>query len=371
MSVWGVASWGPAVETAPEGLAATKSACADSDQLGFSGDKHMVAPHPVSPRRRTSWPQALRRGFNRWPTPLASQPTSPFATHLAPRSSPVGEGRVGAAGAPLPSPFAAQSSVAWERSEAINVENLTKTFEVRPVLRRVNFSVAAGERVTLLGPNGAGKTTLLRILATLAQPTSGRVVVAGYDLRDDANEARWRIGYVGHQTGLYDELTARENLLFFARMFGLRDGARRADALLTRVGLRARANERVTRFSRGQAQRLALARAILHDPDVLLLDEPDTGLDEDALTLLTELLDERAEAGQTSLFTTHQLARGLAQSDRALILVGGRAVYDGPSAALDVATVRAYYAGKADDADSGEYEYAAEDATDEDEGGAQ
>jgi len=249
---------------------------------------------------------------------------------------------------------------------AILVTHLTKSFDARPILRRVSFLLAAGQRLTLLGPNGAGKTTLLRILATLAQPTGGRVVVAGCDLSDEANEARWRIGYVGHQTGLYDELTARENLLFFARMFGLRDGARRADALLARVGLRARASDRVAAFSRGQAQRLALARAILHEPTVLLLDEPDTGLDEDALTLLAELLAERAEAGQTTLFTTHQLARGLAQSDRALILVGGRVAYDGPSAALDVAAVRAYYAGKADDADE-EYgeEYAAYDDPDD------
>jgi len=234
--------------------------------------------------------------------------------------------------------------------EAIVVERLSKAFDARPILRRVSFALEAGQRLALLGPNGAGKTTLLRILATLAKPTDGRVVVAGCDLSEDANEARWRIGYVGHQTGLYDELTARENVLFFARMFGLPDGARRADALLTRVGLRARANDRVAAFSRGQAQRLALARAILHEPEVLLLDEPDTGLDEDALTLLSELLAERAAAEQTTLFTTHQLARGLAQSDRALILVGGRVAYDGPSAALDVPSVRAHYAGRADNA---------------------
>lgn len=233
---------------------------------------------------------------------------------------------------------------------AIIVERLTKTFEVRPVLRRVSFSLAAGQRLALLGPNGAGKSTLLRILATLAQPTAGRVVVADCDLREDADEARWRIGYVGHQTGLYDDLTACENLLFFARMYGLRDGAARADALLHRVGLRARANDRVRAFSRGQSQRLALARGTIHQPEVLLLDEPDTGLDEDALTLLADLLDERASQGQATLFTTHQLARGLAQSDRTLILVGGRVAYDGPSAALDVAAVRAYYAGEANEA---------------------
>lgn len=281
-------------------------------------------------------------------TPVVA-PIPPTTTHHATQRH-ARLPRVPARDANLPSPAAAGEAPGVGEPDVL-VTCLTKSFDARPILRRVSFSLAAGQRLTLLGPNGAGKTTLLRILATLTTPTGGRVAVAGCDLRGAADEARWHIGYVGHQTGLYDELTARENLLFFARMFGLRDGARRADALLARVGLRTRANDRVAAFSRGQAQRLALARAILHEPAVLLLDEPDTGLDEDALNLLTELLAERAQAGQTTLFTTHQLARGLAQSDRALILVGGRVAFDGPSAALDVAQVRAYYAGEADDAD--------------------
>jgi heme ABC exporter ATP-binding subunit CcmA len=231
--------------------------------------------------------------------------------------------------------------------QAIVVERLTKVFDARPVLRGVSFTLGQGRTLALLGPNGAGKSTLLRILATLSRPTGGRVTVMGHDLAREANAARWAIGYLGHQTGLYDELTARENLLFFARMYGLRDGAKRADALLARVGLRARANDRVGKFSRGQAQRLALARGMLHDPAVLLLDEPDTGLDEDALALLSELLDERTRQGQTTLFTTHQLARGLAQSHQTLVLLRGRVAYDGPSAALDLAAVRDLYGGEA------------------------
>ncbi|HLY29839.1 MAG TPA: ABC transporter ATP-binding protein, partial [Ktedonobacterales bacterium] len=140
------------------------------------------------------------------------------------------------------------------RTLAIVAERITKVFDARRVLREVSFTLEQGRALALLGPNGAGKTTLLRILATLAKPTSGRVVVAGCDLAREATAARWAIGYVGHQTGLYDELTARENLLFFARMYGLRDGAKRAETLLTWVGLRTRANDLVRTFSRGQAQ---------------------------------------------------------------------------------------------------------------------
>ena len=163
----------------------------------------------------------------------------------------------------------------------------------------------------MLGPNGAGKTTLLRILTTLAKPSAGRVLVEGLDAVTEANDVRRVVGYVGHQPHLYDELTARENLLFFARMYGLRDGARRAAKLLERVGLTAKAAQPVRTLSRGQAQRLALARGILHDPRLLLLDEPDTGLDDDANALLAALIRERANDGLTTIFTTHNLERGL------------------------------------------------------------
>jgi ABC-type multidrug transport system ATPase subunit len=162
----------------------------------------------------------------------------------------------------------------------------------------------------------------------------------------DAHEARRIIGYVGHQPHAYEELTARENLLFFARMYGLRDSAARAAALLERVGLGARANDRVRAFSRGQAQRLALARGIIHEPAVLLLDEPDTGLDQEALALLERLITERRERGQATVLTTHNLERGLRLADDALTLVRGRIAYAGAAAALDVAAVERLYAGE-------------------------
>jgi heme ABC exporter ATP-binding subunit CcmA len=228
---------------------------------------------------------------------------------------------------------------------AVEAVGLGKLFDVRPVLRGVSFTVPAGGTLALLGPNGAGKTTLLRILATLAKPSSGEAFVAGLDVQRDADLVRRVIGYVGHQPYVYEDLTVEENLLFFARMYGLRDGKTRARALLDRVGLRAKACDRVRTLSRGQLQRLALARGILHAPEVLLLDEPDTGLDEDASALLADLIAERAADGQTTIFTTHQIERGLRMSDEALALVGGRVAYAGPSAELDVAAVRALYAG--------------------------
>ncbi|MEO7003374.1 MAG: heme ABC exporter ATP-binding protein CcmA, partial [Ktedonobacterales bacterium] len=238
-----------------------------------------------------------------------------------------------------------QASHAQEQPQpvAIRVERLTKTFEARPIVRNVSFTLPTGETLALLGPNGAGKSTLLRMLAALSKPTSGSITLAGYDLDDEANVARRNIGYVGHSLSLYDELTARENLLFYARMYGLRDGAERANGLLALVGLKTRANERVRNLSRGQQQRLALARALLHDPAILLLDEPDTGLDDEAIALLETMLAERRARGQTTVLTTHNLERGLSLSDRALVLLGGRVAHDGPSAALAADDVRALY----------------------------
>ena len=231
-----------------------------------------------------------------------------------------------------------------EQPTAVDVARVRKAYGLRPVLRDVSFGVVAGQCVAVLGPNGAGKTTLLRILATLTRPTRGSVTIAGYDALHEAQEVRRVVGYVGHTPLLYDELTAKENLLFFARMYGLPDGEARADALLKRVGMRSRANDRAGTFSRGQAQRVALARGILHDPLVLLLDEPDTGLDEDAIRLLHDLIAERGAAGKTTLLTTHTLERGLAWSDAAVVLTDGRVAYAGPSDEMTLPDLRLLYA---------------------------
>ena len=226
---------------------------------------------------------------------------------------------------------------------SVAVSNVGKLFDVRPILRDVSFTIPTGVAVALFGPNGAGKTTLLRVLATLVKPTVGHAEIEGRDVVAEARDVRRLVGYVGHQPHVYDELTARENLLFFARMYGLRDGPARATKLLEWVGLTAKANERARALSRGQTQRLALARGVLHEPRILLLDEPDTGLDDDANALLRRLIEDRSATGLTTLFTTHHLESGLALSERALVLVGGRIVYAGASRELSAAAIHDLY----------------------------
>src|SRR5258708_3593369 len=160
----------------------------------------------------------------------------------------------------------------------IETRSLKKSFGLRPVLRGVDLEVAPGECLALMGPNGAGKTTLLRILATLSKPSAGAVIVAGLPLPAAAGQVRRRLGVVAHQTLLYSDLTAEENLQFYARLYGLADARPRIAAVLEQVGLAHRRHDLVRTFSRGMQQRLAIARALLHDPEVLMFDEPDTGL---------------------------------------------------------------------------------------------
>lgn len=209
----------------------------------------------------------------------------------------------------------------------INVHGLTKSFGPRAALAGVSLTVEVGEFVTLVGPNGAGKTTLLRILATLARPTSGTVQIAGLDPLKNGEQARRQIGFLSHRTLLYDDLTAEQNLRFYARMYDLNDETR-ITSLLERVGLAARRRDLVRTFSRGMQQRLSVARAVLHRPQVLLLDEPYTGLDPNAAQVLTGLLTGLAEDGCTVLLTTHNLERGLALGQRVVVLSRGRVVYD-------------------------------------------
>ena len=220
----------------------------------------------------------------------------------------------------------------------IEVRGLSKSFGPRAALAGVDLSVAAGEFTTLVGPNGAGKTTLLRILATLACPSSGTVRVAGLDLVRAGIEVRRRVGFLSHRTLLYDDLTAEQNLNFYAQMYDLDDGPARVDDLLKRVRLVTRRDDLVRTFSRGMQQRLAVARAVLHRPQLLLLDEPYTGLDPVAVQVLTALLAELAGDGCTILLTTHDLARGLEVGQRLVVLAHGGVVYDVPRAGVDLAS---------------------------------
>jgi heme exporter protein A len=191
----------------------------------------------------------------------------------------------------------------------IEVRKLIKRFGSKIVLRGLDFQVQEGEFVALLGPNGAGKTTFLRILASLAQPTLGAIRVAGYSLPGQAAAVRRRLGVVSHLPLLYGDLTAEENLRFYGRMYDVPGLGARIDEVLEMVGLSARRRDLVRTFSRGMQQRLAIGRAILHDPDVLLFDEPHTGLDQDACDMLDTLLREVAARGRTVVMTSHDLAR--------------------------------------------------------------
>ena len=191
----------------------------------------------------------------------------------------------------------------------IEVKKLVKRFGLKNVLRGLDFQVREGEFVAILGPNGAGKTTFLRILASLSRPTMGELRIAGYRLPMQAAAVRARLGVVSHQPLLYGDLTAEENLRFYGRMYGLPALDRRLDEVLELVGLAPRRRDLVRTFSRGMQQRLAIGRAILHDPDVLLFDEPHTGLDQDACNMLDTLLREVAAQGRTVVMTSHDLAR--------------------------------------------------------------
>lgn len=225
---------------------------------------------------------------------------------------------------------------------AITATGLERRFGSFRVLRGLDLSVPRASVLALFGPNGAGKTTLLRILAGLASPTRGRVTILGRPAPADAHTRR-RIGVVSHETFLYGDLTARENLAYYGRLYGIAD-AGRIEALLERVGLARAAERRVRAFSRGMAQRLALARATLHRPEILLLDEPFTGLDPQGAEVLSRMLHEERTRGATIVLTTHDFERGLAVADRACVLAGGRMSWSSEGALPTPQAMAAIYA---------------------------
>ena len=208
----------------------------------------------------------------------------------------------------------------------ISIRQLTKTYGRFRALHRVDMEVAPGSFLALFGPNGAGKSTLLGIIAGLVRPSRGQVLLDGDEITGDRDESLGeRIGALSYQTYLYDELTVRENLRFYGKLYGIKNSEERIEELLRTVGMDARAGSPVRTLSRGMRQRVALARALLHDPDVLLLDEPYSGLDQDALVMLKTILTAR---NKTILLVTHDLARGLESADRVAILNRGRLVFE-------------------------------------------
>jgi heme exporter protein A len=223
----------------------------------------------------------------------------------------------------------------------IETRRLVKAFGSRAILKGVDLTVAEGEFLTLVGPNGAGKTTLINVISTLSKPTGGQVRVGGYDLAQGAVEVRRQIGVVSHKTLLYDDLSAEQNLRFYARMYDVLDAGARIERVLQQVGLWGRQHDPIRTYSRGMQQRLAIARAMLHQPPILLLDEPDTGLDQHAAAMLTDLLHELGAT--TVLMTTHNLERGLALGDQVAILAGGRIAYQASKSDLDIDRFREIY----------------------------
>ncbi|HEX6713162.1 MAG TPA: heme ABC exporter ATP-binding protein CcmA [Thermoleophilaceae bacterium] len=214
------------------------------------------------------------------------------------------------------------SSTQQTLSNAVEVEDLTRRYGDRVALDRVSFEVRDSKTLVVFGPNGAGKTTLLKVLATLLRPHEGSVRVLGCKLPDEAWKLRGQIGYLGHEPALYRSLTARENLRFAARLHGVGNG--RVDELLDAVGLARRGDDRIEEFSRGMRQRIAAARTVLHEPRLLLLDEPWSAIDPRAVALLEPLIGRAS--GCTRILVTHDVERGRAEADQALAIRSGRVV---------------------------------------------
>ena len=209
-------------------------------------------------------------------------------------------------------------------TDLLTTTNLSKSFGSLLVINSFHMNLKRGEALGIIGPNGAGKTTLIKILCGLTKPTSGSAKVAGFDVTEGNPEMRKEIGVISHATALYADLTPLENLMFFARMHGLIEPMDRALKVIDEVGLSQRRNDRVRTFSRGMLQRLSIARAILHDPKILFLDEPFTGLDLHASNVLKEHLKRLHDRRRTILMTTHDIACGLEMCDKVALQVQGR-----------------------------------------------
>jgi len=226
---------------------------------------------------------------------------------------------------------------------AIEVRGLKKAFGHLYALRGLDLTIRPGEFVTIFGPNGAGKTTLIRTLALLVRPSSGKVCILGTPLEAADPTLRQRIGVISHQTFLYPNLTGLENLQFYGRLFHVPALNARVAEVLEEVELTSRAGSLVRTWSKGMTQRLAIARAILHRPEIVLLDEPYTGLDQHAAVLLSNLLRRLRDGHRTLIMTTHNLEQGLELSHRICIQVAGRMVFDAPREGLTPARLGALY----------------------------
>jgi heme exporter protein A len=225
----------------------------------------------------------------------------------------------------------------------IRVQKLVKRFGLKTILKGLEFSAEAGEFIALLGPNGAGKTTFLRILSSLSRPNMGMVQVAGYYLPQQAAAVRNNLGVLSHQPLLYGDLTGEENLRFYGRMYNVPELDKRIQEVLEMVDLAHRRTDLVRTYSRGMQQRLAIARSIIHDPEILLLDEPYTGLDQTASSMLDEVLKQVAGQGRTVVMTSHDLARTAMLATRFDVLSFGKIIASAQSADIPEDGLLAFY----------------------------
>ena len=227
-------------------------------------------------------------------------------------------------------------------SPTVEIAALARSFGRRRAVDGVDLTLDAGDCLALFGPNGAGKTTLLRLVSGLLKPTSGSVTVGGRLLRSDAS-ARAQVGLISHQSMLYGALTARENVEFAAKLYGVKDARGAAMRALERIRIADRASTPVRSLSRGLQQRVSIARAIVHEPAVVLLDEPYTGLDAAGAAALTDMLQLLRSAGATLLVVTHNVDEGLSIATRAAVMLGGRIARSDAVASIDARTYGAEY----------------------------
>lgn len=225
----------------------------------------------------------------------------------------------------------------------IIADGLTKSFGNIQALSGIDLRVKRGEFLTVFGPNGAGKTTLIKLLSTLTKPTSGKLIVANYDIKKEPDKVRSLIGVISHDPYLYGNLSALENIRFFASLYGISRAKEKAIDVIKQVGLESRMHDLVRTFSRGMQQRLAVARAIIHEPKILLLDEPYTGLDQHGGRIFGDLLKWLKSHNRTIIMTTHDLPEGLEISDRVAILDRGKIVYEGDTCGVEITRFKEIY----------------------------
>ena len=230
-----------------------------------------------------------------------------------------------------------------EPSSFLRISGLRKSYGSREALRGINLDLQRGEFLCLFGPNGAGKSTLLKIVATLLRPSAGQVKVQDYDLEEHPEQYRARLGMVSHQSFVYQDLTVLENLEFYAALYGVEQPRERALELLEEVKLVDRYDMPAADLSRGMQQRLTIARALVNDPALLLLDEPYTGLDEHAASVLRDQLQILHSRKRTIVMVTHNLRRGMESATRLGILVRGELVYLQQKADVDPTTFEQLY----------------------------